>query len=177
MRTGTTLTLDDAARRRLEAIVADRNMQRHRHQGFIRFLGALERDIPKGPLVHVILDDPAAHETAAVPRWLARHPRWTSHFTLTSSSKRASPDARRLRGWIDRLADDRGLDAVESVYTELGRRRLKHGVFRFVADLQAATDRFVDDHNQNPEPFVRRADPDVGIAAHARGFQALRSNQ
>jgi len=32
------------------------NMQRHRHQEFIRFLNALERDIPAGKVVHVILD-------------------------------------------------------------------------------------------------------------------------
>jgi hypothetical protein len=37
-------------------------MQRHRHQEFIRFLHALERDIPPGKLVHVILDNYAAHK-------------------------------------------------------------------------------------------------------------------
>jgi transposase len=102
-------------------------MQRHRHQEFIRFLNALERDIPAGKVVHVILDNYAAHKHAKVRAWLARHPRWTFHFTPTSSS------------W---------LNAVEGFFAKLTRRRLKHGVFRSVVDLQAAINRFVAEHNE-----------------------------
>jgi len=40
----------------LDGSVMGQNMQRHRHQEFIRFLNALERDIPAGKVVHVILD-------------------------------------------------------------------------------------------------------------------------
>ena len=101
-----------------------------------------------------ILDNYAAHKTPEVRRWLARHPRWTFHFTPTSSS------------W---------LNAVEGFFAKLTRRRLKHGVFRSVVDLQAAINRFVEEHNQNPKPFVWRADPDDIIAARARGFQTLES--
>ena len=139
----------------LDGTVVGRNMQRHRHQEFIRFLGALEREIPAGKVVHVILDNYAAHKTLEVQRWLARHPRWTFHFTPTSSS------------W---------LNAVEGFFAKLSRRRLKHGVFRSVVDLQAAINRFVEEHNDNPKPFVWRADPDAIIAARTRGFQALRSD-
>ena len=32
-------------------------MQRHRHQEFVRFLNAIERDVQVGKLVHVILDN------------------------------------------------------------------------------------------------------------------------
>jgi len=32
-------------------------MQRHRHQEFIRFLNTIERDVPAGKLIHVILDN------------------------------------------------------------------------------------------------------------------------
>ena len=119
--------------------VTGRNMQRHRHQEFIRFLNALDRDIPAGKLVHAILDNYAAHKTPEVRRWLARHPRWTFHFTPTSSS------------W---------LNAVEGFFAKLTRRRLKHGVFHSVVDLQAAINRFVEEHNHNPKPFVWRADPE-----------------
>ena len=41
----------------LDGTVTGRNMQRCRHQEFIRFLNALERDIPAGKVVHVILDN------------------------------------------------------------------------------------------------------------------------
>lgn len=134
--------------------VFGRNMQRHRHQDFIRFLNAIERDVPPGKVVHAILDNYAAHKTPEVRRWLERHPRWTFHFTPTSSS------------W---------LNAVEGFFAKLTRRRLKQGVFRSVADLQAAINRFIDEHNENPKPFVWRADPAQIIAARKRGFQALES--
>jgi hypothetical protein len=42
---------------------------------------------------------------------------------------------------------------------------LKHGVFHSVVDLQAAIKRFIKEHNQEPRPFVWRADPDEIIAA------------
>ena len=50
----------------LDGTVFGQNMQRHRHQEFIRFLNALERDIPAGKLVHAILDNYAAHKTPEV---------------------------------------------------------------------------------------------------------------
>jgi transposase len=151
-RNGTTTLF--AALNVLEGTVTGRNMQFHRHQEFIRFLNALERDIPAGKLVHAILDNYAAHKTPEVRRWLARHPRWTFHFTPTSSS------------W---------LNAVEGFFAKLTRRRLKRGVFHSVVDLQAAINRFVAEHNRTPKPFVWRADPNKIIAARARGFQALES--
>ena len=49
-----------------------RNMQRHRHQD--GFLNALEKNIPAGKTIHVILDNYAAHKHEKVREWLARHP-------------------------------------------------------------------------------------------------------
>ena len=46
----------------LEGTVIGRCMQRHRHQEFIRFLNAIEAQVPAGKLVHVILDNYAAHK-------------------------------------------------------------------------------------------------------------------
>ncbi|HYN81608.1 MAG TPA: IS630 family transposase [Gemmatimonadaceae bacterium] len=151
-RNGTTTLF--AALNVLDGTVTGRNMQRHRHQEFIRFLNALERDIPAGKVVHVVLDNYAAHKHAKVREWLARHPRWTFHFTPTSSS------------W---------LNAVEGFFAKLTRRRLKHGVFRSIVDLQATINRFLAKHNQSPKPFTWRADPNAIIAARNRGFQTLES--
>jgi hypothetical protein len=39
-----------------------------------------------GRLVHVILDNYGSHKHPKVRAWLARHPRWTFHFTPTSAS-------------------------------------------------------------------------------------------
>ena len=123
----------------LERKVIGRCMQRHRHQEFIRFLNAIERQVPAGKTVHAILDNYATHTHPKVIEWLGRHPRWTFHFTPTSGS------------W---------LNAVEGFFAVLTKRRLKRGVFKGIVDLQAAINRFVADHNQQPKPFVWTADPD-----------------
>ena len=138
----------------LDGTVIGRNMKRHRHQEFLRFLNVIERDVPAGKVIHVILDNYSPHKHEKVRQWLARHPRWTFHFTPTSAS------------W---------LNAVEGFFAKLTKRRLMRGVFHSVVDLQAAINRFIDEHNKEPKPFVWTADPDEIIAAVNRGYQTLRS--
>ncbi len=134
--------------------VIGRCMQRHRHQEFIRFLNAIEREVPIGKIVHVILDNYGAHKHPKVRAWLGRHPRFVFHYTPTSCS------------W---------LNAVEGFFAKLTRRRLKRGVFRSIVELQAAINRFLAETNEDPRPFTWTADPDKIIAAVRRGHQALDS--
>jgi transposase len=129
-RNGTTTLF--AAFNVLDGTVIGKNMQRHRHQEFIRFLNEIERTVPAGKIIHVILDNYAAHKHPKVRAWLSRHPRWTFHFTPTSGS------------W---------LNAVEGFFSKLTRQRLKRGVFRSVVELQAAINRYLDEHNADPKPF------------------------
>ena len=136
----------------LDGTVIGRNMQRHRHQEFIRFLNTIEEQVPVGKVIHTIVDNYATHKHPKVRQWLARHPRWTFHFTPTSAS------------W---------LNAVEGFFAKLTRQRLKRGVFRSVIDLQVAINRFVAETNLNPKPFVWTADPKRVIAAVKRGKQTL----
>src|SRR5512132_3144972 len=75
IRNGTTTLF--AAMNVLDGTVIGQCMQRHRHQEFIRFLNRLERDIPAGKLVHVVLDNYGSHKHPKVRAWLSRHPRWT----------------------------------------------------------------------------------------------------
>ena len=129
-------------------------MQRYRHQEFIRFLNAIERKVPAGKVIHVILDNYAAHKHPKVRQWLDRHVRFTFQFTRTSCY------------W---------LNAVEGFFAKLSNRRLKRGVFRSVVDLQAPINRFVAETNQNASPFHWTADPDKIIAAVKRGHEMLDS--
>jgi len=46
----------------LDGTVIAQNMQRHRHQEFIRFLNRIKREVPKDKAIHVILDNDAAHK-------------------------------------------------------------------------------------------------------------------
>lgn len=152
MRHGTTTLF--AAMNVLDGKVIGRNMQRHRHQEFIRFLNAVEAEVPKAKAVHVILDNYAAHKHSKVLQWLSRHQRFTFHFTPTSCS------------W---------LNAVEGFFAILTKRRLKRGVFRSIYDLQVSINRFLKDHNTKSKPFVWTADPEKIIAAVRRGHQMLDS--
>jgi transposase len=117
----------------LDGVVLGRCMQKHTHQEFIRFLNAVERAVPAGKLIHAIVDNYATHKHPKVQAWLIRHPRWTFHFTPTSSS------------W---------LNAVENFFSALTRKRLRRGVFRSIVDLQAAINRYLNEHNRDPKPFV-----------------------
>lgn len=68
------------------------------------------------------------------------------------------------------------VDAVEVFFAKLTRRRLKHGVFHSVVDLQTAINRFVAEHNSTEaKPFLWRCDHDDTVAARNRGFQMLDS--
>ena len=136
----------------LDGTVIGQCMQRHRHQEFIRFLNAIERAVPAGKVIHAILDNYGCHKHPKVCAWLARHPRWTFHFTPTSGS------------W---------LNAVETFFSTLTRRRLRRGVFRSIVDLQAAINRFIEAHNHDPTPFVWTADPNRILESVRRGHQTL----
>ena len=83
--------------------------------------------------IHVVLDNYATHKHPKVLAWLARHPRWTFHFTPTSAS------------W---------LNAVENFFSKMTRQRIRRGVFRSVVDLQVAINAYLTEHNANPKPFV-----------------------
>lgn len=123
-RNGTTTLF--AALNVLDGSVISQNMQRHRHQEFLSFLNQVERQVPAGKKIHVILDNYGTHKHSNTRAWLVRHPRWTFHFIPTSSS------------W---------LNAVEGFFAKLTRRRLKHGVFKSVNYLKAAIDHFITQHN------------------------------
>jgi len=122
-----------AALNTLEGTVIGRCMQRHRHQEFLRFLGAIERTVAAGKVIHAIMDNYGSHKHPKVLEWLDRHPRWVFHFTPTSGS------------W---------LNAVETFFSALTRRRIRRGSFHSIVDLQAAINRYITAHNDDPQPFT-----------------------
>jgi transposase len=118
-------------------------MQRHRHSQFIRFLNAVERQVPAGKLIHAVLDNDATHKHPKVLAWLSRHPRWIFHFTPTSAS------------W---------LNAVENFFSKMTRQRIRRGVFRSIVDLQTAINAYLAEHNVHPRPFVWTQSPEAILA-------------
>jgi transposase len=59
---------------------------RHRAIEFRKFLATIDRQVPAGLDVHVVLDNVSTRKTPAIHRWLAAHPRFRLHFTPASSS-------------------------------------------------------------------------------------------
>ena len=117
----------------LEGTVIGRCMQRHRHEAFIRFLNAVEREVPAGKLIEAVVDNYATHKHPKVKAWLARHPRWSCHFTPTSGS------------W---------LNAVKTFFSALTRQHIRRGSFHSIVDLQAAINRYLEERNAEPRSFV-----------------------
>ena len=136
IRNGTTTLF--AALNVLDGTVIGRCMQRHRHHDVLRFPHSAAAAVPAGKLIHFILDNYASHNHPEVLAWLERHPRWTFHFTPTSGS------------W---------LNAVETFFSALTRRRIRRGTFSSIVDLQAAINRYLDEHNADPKPFTWTATP------------------
>jgi transposase len=131
VRNGTTnlyAALDVASGR----VIADMTV-RHRAEEFRRFLNLVDRSVPEGLDVHVVLDNSSTHKTPAIQRWLVRHPRFTLHFTPTYSS------------W---------LNLVERWFAELTTKWIKRGAHRSVRDLVASIGTWIAGWNEDPKPFV-----------------------
>jgi transposase len=138
----------------LDGKIIGQCMKRHRHQEFIRFLNVIDARVAKKKTVHVIVDNYAAHKHPKVLEWIENHRRFVFHFTPTSAS------------W---------LNAVESFFAKLTKKRLKRGVFRSLQELKDAIHRFLDDTNANPKPFTWTKDPNKIVDAVKRGHQVLDS--
>ena len=120
----------------LDGRVIGECMARHRHQEFLRFLRQLEREFPKKTPLHLIVDNYGTHNQPEVKAWLAKHPRFTLHFTPTSSS------------W---------LNLVERWFRELTEKRVRRGSFQSVPGLIAAINEYLTASNADPKPFVWHA--------------------
>jgi len=122
--------------------VIGRCHRRHRAKEFLRFLDEVHARVPREPGVeiHLVLDNYATHRTPAVKGWFLRHPEYRLPFTPTSGS------------WLNQ---------VERLFAEITEKRIRRGVFRSVAALEAAIREYLERHNAAPEPFVWTADADL----------------
>lgn len=104
---------------------------KHTQYEFIEFLEEVDAQIPDCEL-HLVVDNYATHKTPLVNAWLENHPRFTLHFTPTSSS------------WIN---------VVERLFGKLTSDRIRRGAFRSVDELKRAIEEWIRTHNENPIPF------------------------
>jgi transposase len=105
---------------------------RHRAAEFRKFLDEIEANVPADLDIHLVMDNYATHKTQLIRDWLAKRPRWHVHLTPTSSS------------WLNQ---------VERFFALLTDKKIRRGVHRGVAELQADITAFIDQHNARPKPF------------------------
>jgi transposase len=106
---------------------------RHRAEEFRAFLNLIDKHVPEGLAVHVVLDNVSTHKTPSIQRWLQRHLRFTFHFTPTYSS------------W---------LNLVERWFAEITTKWIKRGTHRSVRQLTASIRTWIAGWNDNPRPYV-----------------------
>ena len=121
--------------------------RRHRAREFLDFLKVIDRNVPDGLDIHIVMDNYATHKTASVKAWLARRPHWHVHFTPTSAS------------WLNQ---------VERWFAELTRKQLQRGVHHSTLQLETDIRAFIDKHNQDLKPFKWTKSADHILAAVKR---------
>jgi transposase len=136
----------------LTGIVIGRCLPKHRNTEFVKFLRIIDREVPKGLEIHMILDNYGTHTHANVQAWLAKHPRFHLHFIPTSSS------------W---------LNMVERWFRNLTEKAIRRGVFGSVPDLIAAIENYLQANNDDPTPFIWTATADEILEKVRRGRVAL----
>ena len=102
-------------------------LPRHRHTEFLTFLKTIDREVPTGLKVHLVLDNYATHNHPNVRAWLARHPRFVAALHPDESSS-----------W---------LNMVEIFFAKLTDKALRRGIFHSVPDLITAIETYLAAHN------------------------------
>jgi transposase len=136
----------------LTGVVIGQCQARHRHQEFLKFLRRVDKEVPKGLEIHMILDNYATHKHPNVKAWLEKHPRFHLHFIPTSSS------------W---------LNLVERWFGKITDKAIRRGVFGSVPDLIAAIEAYLAANNAQPTPFEWTATAEEILAKVRRGRVAL----
>lgn len=113
--------------------VVGKSFRRHRHQEVLRFLAEVEKTVPPGQDIHIVLDNYATHKHEKVAKWVKRKKRVHLHFTPTSAS------------W---------LNLVERFFAQLTEKRLRRGAFTSVCHLEKSIRHYLDTYNGDPRPLV-----------------------
>ncbi len=128
--------------------------RRCRRSGRLKFLRRIDAETLPHLDVHLIADNYATHKHAKVKAWLKRHSRFHMHFTPTSGS------------WLNQ---------VERFFALITGDRIRCGVFKSVAELEAAIHEYLEHHNADPKPFIWTKSATDILDKVARGRQALES--
>ena len=107
--------------------------RRHRAVELKKLLAKIDDEVPDDLDVHLVCDNYGTHKTAAINAWLAKHPRFHTHFTPTSPS------------WINQVERWFGF-----ITDELIRRGSHTSAQALEADIRA----WAEGWNEDPKPFI-----------------------
>lgn len=130
--------------------VLGQTFSRQRAREFRRFLEQIDANVPAPLDIHIILDNASVHKSAAIQRWLTRHPRFHFHFTPTYAS------------WMN---------LVERWFSALTTKQLRRSAHRSVRELIKTILAFIDVHNETGKPYVWVKTADEILASIARFAQ------
>jgi hypothetical protein len=102
--------------------------------------------------VHLIADNYATYKHPEDEKWLAHHPCFHIYFPPTSSS------------W---------LNAVNRFFRDFTQNQQRRDNFREVGDLIMAIGGYIDQHDDNPKPFVWTAKASNTLESIKRARHAL----
>ena len=127
--------------------VIGRLHRQHRAEEFLKFLNAIDKEVPKSLDIHIIMDNYGTHKTDKVRGWFAARPRYHIHFTPTSAS------------WMN---------LVERFFGLISEKWIKRGSHRSTLELEASIKEYLNIYNKDPSPFVWRKTADQIIESIAR---------
>ena len=113
--------------------VIGKTYRKHRHQEVLGFLREVEKTVPKGQEIHIVLDNYATHKHEKVLAWLERNKRVFLHFIPTSAS------------WAN---------LVERFFGILTQKQIRRGVFTSVPHLEKCLREYLESYNENPRALV-----------------------
>lgn len=150
----------------LDGRVTGRTAARHTHRQWLDFLRHLNRDMPPGVCLHLIVDNYATHKHAKVKSWIEWHnrrhrkahgvDRVALHFTPTSSS------------WMN---------LVERFFRDLTQDVVRDGSFTSVRELAGAIETYLAERDLNPKRYVWRKSGEAILDKIRRARQALEACQ
>jgi transposase len=143
-----------AALNYLDGKIISRMEQSHSNVEWLRFLKQIDRETPKNLNIHLIVDNYATHKHENVHKWLAKHKRFTVHFTPTGSS------------WMN---------LVERFFRDLTVDVVRDGSFESVKDLVNDIELYLAQRNLDPQPYRWKADGEIILRKIAKARAAIES--
>jgi transposase len=113
--------------------IMGRCYRRHSTVEFQKLLDLIDKRVPKGLDVHLILDNYGTHKTTLIHRWLVKRSRFHLHFTPTRAS------------W---------LNLVERWFAQLISKQICRGSFRSTYQLEQTIINYLETYNDDPRPFI-----------------------